>query len=481
MSNYILKNTMWSFIGTFGTQGITFIINIILARILMPEQFGIICIIMVFADFGTMVIDFGFSQGIIQYPDVTDDDLSSYFFFNLFVGLVITIIFFMSSDLIESFYNINNLATFIKVVSFSILITSLSLVQRTILFRNIQLKKEAIVIIITNVLSGVIGIYLALKGYGIWALVAKILSRRSFDAILLWILSDWKPRLIFHFGFIKKIIKFSSFMFGNSLLSFFSNSVDKLIIGKIGSASFLGNYDRGKALNNLTKINIGRSIGKIVFPTLSKIQQDHKKYEEIYKLYFKYFCFTFIPLFFLLSLVSKPLIILLLTEKWIKSAAILKIFALAGFLYPIHKMTIGAINAKGKSNISFYFNILKIIIVMLSILCGSLFSIMSIVVFLTIGEYVSFFILLHIFTKINKFSFKDYILIFIKPFFLSALIYCLIQVFVINIKISPLINILLISFLMIGIYLLGANFFIDDLNKKIFSKIRGIIKINKIT
>jgi len=106
---------------------------------------------------------------------------------------------------------------------------------------------------------------------------------------------------------------------------------------------------------------------------------------------------------------------------------------------------------------------------------------MSIVVFLTIGEYVSFFILLHIFTKINKFSFKEYILIFIKPFFLSALIYCLIQAFVINIEISPLIKILLISFLMIGIYLLGANFFINDLNKKILSKIRGLIKINKIT
>jgi len=388
----IFKALSWSFIGSYSNQIVLFIVGIILARILEPKDFGIISMILVFSSYGQIFIDLGFNSSIIQDKNASDENLSTIFFLNVLIGFLLTIILFFCAGPIANFYKEPGLIKITKFMSLIFIIYSISSIQRTIIIKKIDFKTETIIILTASLISGGISIYLALTGYGPWALAWKIILQKSIETLLLWFLSSWRPSLIFKIGSVKKYLNYSMNIAGASLLNGLTQNLDRLIVGKIYSAEILGFFDRAKKYNNLITSNIGNTFGKVMFPVFSEIQDDRERLLRIYKkAVSSIFFFTF-PFFLILILIAKPLIIVLITERWLSSVKMLQILAISGFTYPVSMVMVKFITGIGRADIFFRLDIIKTLLFVSGIFIGSIWGIIGVVYAITIVNFLGLII-----------------------------------------------------------------------------------------
>lgn len=405
--NIILKALSWNIIGTFGNQATLFVIGIILARLLKPEDFGIISMVLVFSSFGQILIDLGFNNAIIQKRTNTQTDLSTIFYLNLIIALILFIILFLSSNAIAYFYNENKLINVTKVMSVIFVVYSFSSVQRTLIIKKLDFKSEGIIIMISSITSGGISIVLALKGYGVWALVLKIVLQKFFETILFWLKSQWYPSLVFKVKSIKKYLNFSLNITAASLINGITQNIDRLIVGKVFSAEILGFFDRSKKYNALFRSNIANILGKVMFPVFSEIQDDNEKFINIYRKTVKMICFFTVPFFLILVLIAKSLIIVLITDKWISSVILLQILAVSGFTYPVSMIMVKAIVAKGRADIFFKLDVIKTMLYVFSILIGIYWGIIGVASAITLVNFIGLAINSLAISKLIKFRMQN--------------------------------------------------------------------------
>jgi O-antigen/teichoic acid export membrane protein len=294
----ILKALSWNFIGVYGNQAVLFVVGIILARLLEPEDFGLIAMILVFYNFGQIFVDLGFNNAIIQRKTNTREDLSTLFYVNLIFGVVLFGLLFFSSDMIARFYQKAELVEITRVIALIFIFFALSSIQRTLVIKEMNFKFESMVILISSMVSGIIAIFLAFKGFGVWALVLKVVLQRLFETILFWMKRKWRPIPVFRLDSIKKYLGFSLNITAATILNGISQNIDKLIIGKIFSAQSLGFFDRAKKYNNLAQSNIALIFGKVMYPVFSEIQDDTERFNRIYNKTIQMISFFTLPLFF---------------------------------------------------------------------------------------------------------------------------------------------------------------------------------------
>lgn len=356
------KGLVWSFVERFATQGVQFLFGIILARLLSPEDYGTIAMPLVFLAVAQCFIDSGFSTALIRKPDLTEDDLSTAFYFNIGVGVICYLVLFFTSPLIADFYNTPILADLLKVTALATLFNPLCAVQQAILTRKIDFKTQAVVSLSGAMVSGIVGLVMAFKGFGVWSLVCQQVGGYIIRTILLWILEKWKPKRIWSWDSFRYLWGFGSKMLGSGLLDTIYNNIYPIVIGKFFSANDLGNYTRAQQFSTLPSSNVTGVLQRVTFPVLSSIQNEDDRLARNYRKILKLSAFLIFPMMLMLSAIADPLIRVLLTDKWEGCIILLQIICFNMMWYPVHAINLNLLTVKGRSDLFFRLEVFKKIV-----------------------------------------------------------------------------------------------------------------------
>ncbi len=353
------KGVFWSFFENFSVQAIQFILGLIMARLLSPQEYGIIGMLAIFMAIAQVFVESGFSNALIRNNKRTELDFSTAFFFNVVVGAVAYLILFVASPLIADFFDLPILEDLTKVICLNVFINSLGIVQRAKFTINIDFKRQAKATTSSVLISGILGIYLAYTGLGVWALVIQSVFRNSLNVALLWLMSRWVPKLQFSWTSFKEMWNYGYKLLISGLINTGYNELTTLIIGKFFSASSLGNYTRAKQFAQFPSQNLTSVLGRVTFPILSNIQDDDARLERVYRKYLRLMAFIVFPLMIGLAALSEPLILIILTDKWEACIPLLQIICLYMIWYPIHSLNLNLLQVKGRSDLFLKLEIIK--------------------------------------------------------------------------------------------------------------------------
>jgi len=362
-----LSALFWSFLERFGQQGIQFIIGIILARLLLPEEFGLIAMLAIFMAIAQSFINSGFGQALIQKQDATHIDECSIFYFNILVGFLAAGLLCLVAPWIAGFYNQPLLVPLTCALSLNMIINAFGLVQTTLLTKHIDFKTQLKVSVIATVISGAIGITMAFKGFGVWSLVAQSLGSNLFRTILLWFFNTWRPALTFSFDSLRSMFAFGSRLLASGLLDTVFQNIYLVVIGKLFSPMALGFYSCAKKLQELPVSNISNIISRVTFPVFSSVQDDKPRLKRGVRKALTMLVMINFPMMVGLAIVAKPMVLVLLTDKWAPCVPYLQLLCVVGMLYPLHVINLNVLIAQGRSDLFFRLEIVKKIIVVIAI------------------------------------------------------------------------------------------------------------------
>lgn len=347
----VLNSLIWRYAERIGAQGVSFVVSIILARILAPDAYGTIALVTVFTSILNVFVDSGLGSALIQKKDADDLDFSSVFYFNMFVCCLLYVIVFFAAPIIAQFYNNNTLTPIIRVLSLSLIISGIKNIQHAYVSRNMQFKRFFFATLGGTIGAAVIGIWLAYNGYGVWALVVQQVFNLTVDTIILWITVRWRPQRCFSWERLKELLSYGWKLLVSSLLDTGYSKLRQLIIGKMYTTSDLAFYNRGETFPHLIVDNINTSINSVLFPTMSQIQDDRERLKEMTRRSIKTSTYIMAPLMMGMAFCAEPIVRLLLTEKWLECVPYMRIFCITFMFYPIHTANLNAIKAMGRSDI----------------------------------------------------------------------------------------------------------------------------------
>jgi O-antigen/teichoic acid export membrane protein len=362
-----IRALSWSFIEVIGRQGVRFVIGIVLARLLFPEQFGLIGMLTIFMAVARSFLDSGFGAALIQKREPTLTDTCSIFYFNIVVGLVAAGLLCLVAPRIASFYNQPILTPLTRAMSLIIVINSFGLIQSIILSKQINFKTQTKVSLIAGTLSGIMGIILATAGFGVWSLVVQQVSGSLFSTILLWLFSTWRPALIFSFNALKDMFGFGSRLLVSGVLNQIFDNIYLLVIGKLFSAADLGYFTRANTLQALPSQTLSEMVGRVTFPVFSSIQEDLNRLKRGLKKALTVLALVNFPVMVGLAVIARPLVVVLLTEKWAECIPYLQLLCMLGLLYPLHVINLSVLQALGRSDLFLRLEIIKKVLIVINI------------------------------------------------------------------------------------------------------------------
>lgn len=355
----VKKGIVWSAIERFSIQGVQFFLSIVLARLILPSAFGLIAMIGVFTAIAQTFVDSGFSSALIQKQKRKDEDYSTVFYFNIIVGVGICVLFILSAPYIASFYDEPILEKLARWLSLNLIINALSIIHRTKLTILLDFKRQAIASLISVVISGVLGIFFAYNGYGVWALVIQSLSYSGINTILLWFIVKWRPLFIFSMDSFHSLFKFGSKLLIGGIMHTLYLNLYTLAIGKMFSPLEVGYYNRANSLAVFPSLNITNIVSRVSYPMQSRIQDDSSELKKSFIQNIRFSIYIISPIMVILAVLSKPFIVCILTEKWLPAAELLSILCIAYMWQPIMYFNWQLLNVKGRSDLSLKSEILK--------------------------------------------------------------------------------------------------------------------------
>lgn len=388
-SNRTLVNFIWRFAERCGAQLVTFIVSIVLARILSPSDYGTIALVTVFTTILQVFIDSGLSTALIQKKDADDLDFSSVFYFNFIVCLILYIIMFVSAPCIADFYKDSNLITIIRVISLTLIISGVKGVQQSYVSRNMLFKRFFYSTLGGTIFSAVLGIIMAYAGFGVWAIVFQQLSNNAIDTLILWITVKWRPIKKFSWIRLKHLLSFGWKMLASSLLDTVYNNLRNMIIGKLYTSADLAFYNQGDKFPKLIVTNINTSIDSVLLPTMSNEQDNHVRVKDMTRRAIKISTYIMAPLMIGLAFCARPIVQLVLTDKWLPCVPYLQIFCVSYLFWPIHTANLNAIKAMGRSDLFLKIEIIKKFIGMILLIITMNISVMAMAYSLLISGLIS--------------------------------------------------------------------------------------------
>ena len=366
---------MWSAIDNVAQLGVQFVVSIVLARLLSPDDYGLIGIITIFTTVCTTIINGGFSNALIRTQKPTDEDYNTAFICNLLMSILLYAIVFLCSPLIADFFNRQELVALTRVSSFTMIIGALAIVQQTRLTKRIDFKTQTKITLIASILSGIVGIALALMDYGVWALVVQGIVAQSLRTVLLWFFNHWVPSLRFSKESFNRLFGFGWKMMASGILDSLWTQLYQVIVGKFYSPSTLGQYTRAKQFASLFSSNLTSVIQRVTFPVLSDIQDENERMIVAYRRIIKTTMFMTFALMFALGAVSEPLLYCLIGPKWHEAATYLPWICLIGSLYPLHAINLNMLQVQGRSDLFLGLEIIKKIIGIVPLMIGAFIGI----------------------------------------------------------------------------------------------------------
>lgn len=352
----------WRLLERWGAQGVTFIVSIILARLLDPRIYGTIAIVNVFTSILQVFVDSGMGNALIQKKQIDDLDYSSIFCFNIFVCLLLYIIIFTCAPYIASFFEMPELTSVTRVLGITIIISGVKNIQQAYVFRNMLFKTFFFAALAGTLSAAAIGVFMAYHGYGIWALVAQNLLNQTMDTLILWLVVKWKPKIAFSFSRFKVLFSYGWKLLASNLINTLYSELRQLIIGKLYSSGDLAYYNQGEQFPRLIASNINTSIDSVLLPAMSKEQERVVHVKEMTRRAIKTSTFIIMPMMVGFLICSENIISIFLTDKWLPCIPFLKIFCIYYMFLPIHTANLNAIKALGHSGVFLKLEVIKKII-----------------------------------------------------------------------------------------------------------------------
>jgi O-antigen/teichoic acid export membrane protein len=385
----------WSFIDNFVNLGIQFIVGVILARLLSPNEFGLIGMLTIFIAVSQSFIDSGFKQALIRKKDPTQADYSTVFYYNMLLGIITYLLLFISADLIGRFFNEPQLKQLIRVLGLSLIINAFCIIQQTLLAKRIDFRLQAKISIISSVVSGAVAIIMAFAGYGVWSLVIKTITTYLVISILIWVLNEWRPSLIFSVSSIRELFAFGSNLLISGLIDTIYRNVYYIVIGKYFSARELGYYTTAEQFNNLPSSNLSTVVQRVSYPVLSSIKEDMPKLREAYKKLIKSTMFICFVLMLGLFAVSRNLILALIGLKWETSIVYLQMLCFVGMFHPLHALNLNMLQVEGRSDLFLRIEIIKKTLAVPVIIVGVFLGIKALIISMIIVNIFAYFLNSH--------------------------------------------------------------------------------------
>lgn len=385
----VISNLVWRFAERCGAQLVSFIVSIVLARILAPEDYGTIALVTVFTAILQVFVDSGLGTALIQKKDADEIDFSSVFYFNFVVCLILYLGMFAAAPFIADFYGDVTLVPVIRILSLTIVISGVKGIQQAYVSRNMLFKRFFFSTIGGTIFSAVLGIAMAYAGFGIWALVAQQLSNTFIDTLILWITVRWRPIKSFSWTRLKYLLSFGWKLLVSSLLDTAYNNLRNLIIGKMYSSSDLAFYNQGDKFPKVIVTNINASIDSVLLPTMSSAQDDKERVKQMTRRAIKTSTYVMAPLMMGLAFCAEPIVSLVLTDKWLPCVPFLRIFCTTYMFWPVHTANLNAINAMGRSDWFLRLEIIKKIMGMTILLSTMWFGVMAMAYSLLLSSVLS--------------------------------------------------------------------------------------------
>ena len=421
LGNKMFKGVLWSALDKLSTQVIQFILGIVLARLLTPKEYGTVGLLLVFIAISRVFIDSGFTKALIQDQNRTKSDISTVFLFNIAISIISYFILWISAPFIADFYDLDILSILLRVLSISLILNALYTVPLTLISITLDFKTISKINFVSTLVSGLIAVYMAYHGYGVWSLVFQTLINSMITVIMVWIFNSWRPSLIFSKSSFKKLFSYGSNLLVSSIMERVVSDLSSLLIGKYLSTKNLGFYTRGTQFANFFSSSIGAILDRVLLPGLSTVQHDMTALVGYVKKILRINSLVTIPIFFGLFILSEPIIKVLLTEKWIMAVPIMQIFCIARLITLLCGINLNLLYVIGRTDLALrqqYFKIaIRVILIVLSIKFG--------IVYIALAELVSttihYFINSYYPGKLMRYGafqqLKD-----ISPFFLSGIV-----------------------------------------------------------
>ncbi len=359
LKNKTVKGLAWSSVERFSVQGVQFLVMLVIARILDPSDFGLVGMLVIFLAVGQSLIDSGFSQALIRKQDRTELDNNTVFYFNIVVSILIYLLLYAVAPWVAAFYDEPLLTELMRVLCLVVVINSFAVVQRAVYTAEIDFKTQAKASFIAALVSGIVGIYLARKGFGVWTLVWQQLLNASINTLSLWLYSNWYPRLQYSWKSFRELFSFGSKLLASGLLDTIYTNLYALVIGKVFSATSLGYYSQADRFTKLPSSNITGILQRVTYPVLCTIQEDNNRLRKDYRQLLRLSAFFIFPLMCLLAGVSYPLVEVLLGEKWRFAATLIIPLCFNMMWYPIHAINLNLLQVKGRSDLFLKLEIIK--------------------------------------------------------------------------------------------------------------------------
>ena len=356
----VFKGIIWSSIQKFGNLLISFVANMVLARLLTPDDFGIVGMLLFFVAIAQTLVDSGFGSALIQKKQIDQDDKSTVFIINLLMSVVLYLLVYLCAPWISAFYKIPLLCEVLRVISLVVVINAFGQVQQSLLIRKLEFRKLSICNIMGSIVGAIIGIVSAYYGFGVWSLVIKTVVTALITNILLWILNTWRPLMSFSVSSFKSLFSFGGYIMLSNLILNVSNNIQSMIIGKYFAPSYVGNFTQAKNLRNVASDGISAVIGSVLYPDFSKHQDNdiliNKRLEKSSAL----LSYVVIPLMFFLIVGANKIIPLVYGNQWDVAIPYFQILCVGGIPICLQRVNASVVQAKGRSKLLFICNVIKI-------------------------------------------------------------------------------------------------------------------------
>lgn len=385
----VASNLIWRLAERWGAQIVSFVVSIILARFLLPEDYGLIAIVTVVTSILNVFVDSGMASALIQKKNADDVDFSTVFYFNIIFCIVLYFLLFISAPLIGKIYHSKTLIPVLRILGLTLIIAGIKNTQISYVSKTMQFRRFFFATLGGTIVAAAIGITMAYHGYGVWALVAQQLINNTIDTVILWFTVKWRPKCVFSISRLKRLVSYGWKILVSNLLDTTYNNIRTLIIGVKYSSKDLGLYNKGKSFPWLIIENINSSLNSVLLPAMSKNQDNLESLKGMMRRSIKISTYIISPILVGLLSITTPLVRLLLTEKWLPCVPFMQIFCVTYIFYPIHTANLNAILAKGHSDIFLKLEVVKKIIGIIVLLISMQIGVLAMAYSLLITTFVN--------------------------------------------------------------------------------------------
>ena len=395
-----VRGLVWSAIERLSGQVISFALALILARLVTPEDYGVLAIVMVFVTVAGLMVDAGFANALIRKTDCTDVDRSTVFYFNLVVSALMYAIIYFAAPFLASFYENSELTPLIRCASVVVMINSLCIVQQATLTSRIDFKKQTVISLTSSIVSGLLGIALAYQGYGVWALVAQTITQYSMCALMLWIVVRWRPLLVFSRESFNDLFGYSYKLMLSNFIVRGGGEFLQLLMGRFFGAINLGYYNYANRLSNFISGNIAITVQRVLFPAFSQMQDNEEQLATNFRKSLVLSMVIIFPLMFAFSTLAEPIIKILLTEAWYPTIPLLRVIAITLAMWPLLFFNMNILWVKKRSDLSLRLEMINIVFRLGIVLVLFKSGVLWVCIALCIAEFLNFLVYSKVIEKV---------------------------------------------------------------------------------